>query len=105
CLPANLPNPNRKWEEDKSTNVGHDLHMFNNRLEVIADAYVKKISNLILIASDGGYLGGNLSGGYGGLISWPTQNYGGMENRGLGVTVNTVNISNRDLQWRTGLNF
>jgi TonB-linked SusC/RagA family outer membrane protein len=104
-LPANFPNPNLKWEEDKSTNVGLDLHMFNNRVEVIADAYVKKISNLILIASDGGYLGGNLSGGYGGLISWPTQNYGGMENKGFGVTVNTVDISNRNFQWRTGFNF
>ncbi len=104
-LPANFPNPNLKWEEDKSTNVGFDLHMFNNRVEVIADAYIKKISNLILIASDGGYLGGSLSGGYGGLLSWPTKNYGGMENKGLGVTVNTVNISTKDLQWRTGFNF
>ena len=104
-LPANFPNPNLKWEEDKSTNVGFDLHMFNNRVEVIADAYVKKISNLILIASDGGYLGGSLSGGYGGLISWPTQNYGGMENRGLGITVNTVDLSTKDFQWRTGFNF
>jgi len=104
-LPANFPNPNLRWEEDKSTNVGFDLHMFNNRIEVIADAYIKKISNLILIASDGGYLGGSLSGGYGGLLSWPTKNYGGMENKGLGVTVNTVNISTKDLQWRTGFNF
>jgi len=104
-LPANFPNPNLKWEEDKSTNVGFDLHMFNNRIEVIADAYIKKISNLILIASDGGYLGGSLSGGYGGLLSWPTKNFGGMENKGLGVTVNTVNISTKDLQWRTGFNF
>jgi TonB-linked SusC/RagA family outer membrane protein len=104
-LPANFPNPNLKWEEDKSTNVGFDLHMFNNRVEVIADAYIKKISNLILIASDGGYLGGSLSGGYGGLLSWPTKNFGGMENKGLGVTINTVNISTKDLQWKMGFNF
>jgi len=104
-LPANFPNPNLKWEEDKATNVGLDLHMFHNRVEVIADAYIKKISNLILIASDGGYLGGSLSGGYGGLLSWPTKNYGGMENKGLGVTVNTINVSTKDFQWKTGLNF
>jgi len=104
-LPANFPNPDLKWEQDKSTNVGIDLHMFNNRLEIIADAYYKKISNLILSASGPSYMGGYLSGGYGGQLSWPVMNYGDMENRGFGVSVNTVNISTRDLQWRTGANF
>jgi hypothetical protein len=28
-----------------------------------------------------------------------------MENKGFGITVNTVNISTKDLQWRTGFNF
>ncbi len=104
-LPANFPNPDLKWEEDKSANIGLDLHMFDNRVEVIADAYKKTISNLILVATGPGYLGGSLSGGYGGLLSWPTENYGGMENKGIGITVNTVNISTKDLQWRTGFNF
>jgi TonB-linked SusC/RagA family outer membrane protein len=104
-LPANYPNPNLKWEQDKSANVGIDLHMFNNRVEVIADAYIKDISNLILVASGPGYMGGSLSGGYGGLLSWPTKNYGGMQNKGFGITVNTVNISNKNFQWRTGFNF
>ncbi|HLK27109.1 MAG TPA: TonB-dependent receptor [Puia sp.] len=103
--PANFNNPFLKWEEDKSTNIGLDLHMFNNRVEVIADAYVKNITNLILLASGPIALGGNLSGGYGGLLSWPYQNYGGMQNKGFGITVNTVNISTKDFQWRTGVNF
>lgn len=104
-LPANYPNPDLKWEQDKSKNIGLDLHMFNNRIEVIADAYIKDISNLILIASGPGVLGGSLSGGYGGLISWPTKNYGGMQNKGIGVTVNTVDISTKNFQWKTGFNF
>jgi len=104
-LPSNFPNPDLKWEQDKSTNIGLDLHMFNNRLEIIADAYKKKISNLILSASGPSYMGGYLSGGYGGQLSWPVKNYGDMENKGFGVSVNTVNISTRDLQWRTGVNF
>ena len=104
-LPANFQNPNLKWEQDKSTNIGLDLHMFHNRVEVIADAYVKDISNLILIASGSDVLGGSISGGYGGIISWPTENYGGMQNRGYGITVNTVNISTKDFQWKTGFLF
>jgi TonB-linked SusC/RagA family outer membrane protein len=104
-LPGNFPNPDLKWEQDKSTNVGIDLHMFNNRVEIIADAYKKNISNLILLVTGAGYLGGYVSGGYGGQITWPLRNYGDMENKGFGISVNTVNINTRDLQWRTGANF
>ncbi|HEY4110886.1 TonB-dependent receptor [Puia sp.] len=104
-LPGNYPNANLKWEQDKAGNVGFDAHLFNNRVEIIADAYQKKISNLILPASGPSYLGGYLSGGYGGQLSWPIENYGGMENKGFGVTVNTVNISTKDFQWKTGVNF
>ena len=79
--------------------------MFNNRIELIADAYIKQISNLILPATGPMYLGGYLSGGYGGQLSWPLVNYGSMENRGFGATLNTVNISNKNFQWKTGFNF
>lgn len=104
-LPGNFPNPNLRWEQDKATNVGFDLHMLNNRIEVIADAYKKDITNLIMIASNSGVYGGNISGGYGGLITWPVQNVGGMQNKGFGITINTVNIVKKDFQWRTGVNF
>jgi len=104
-LPSNFPNPDLKWEQDQATNVGLDAHLFNDRVEIIADAYYKKISNLILEASGPMYLGGYLSGGYGGQVQWPVENYGGMQNKGIGVTVNTVNISRKDFQWRTGVNF
>jgi TonB-linked SusC/RagA family outer membrane protein len=104
-LPANFPNPALKWEQDQSTNLGLDAHMLNNRIEFIADAYIKKISNLILSATGQEFLGGYISGGYGGQLSWPQKNYGSMENRGIGLTLNTINISTKDFQWRTGANF
>lgn len=104
-LPSNFPNPDLKWEQDQSKNVGLDLHLFNFRVEVIADAYLKQITNLILPATGPEFLGGYISGGYGGQLSWPQKNYGSMENRGFGVTVNTVNISKKDFQWKTGFNF
>jgi len=104
-LPGNYPNANLKWEQDKAANLGFDAHLLNNRIEIIADAYKKTISNLILPASGPSYLGGYLSGGYGGQLSWPIENYGGMQNQGFGVTVNTVNISTKDFQWKTGANF
>jgi hypothetical protein len=50
-------------------------------------------------------LGGYLSGGYGGQLSWPLVNYGGMQNKGIGLTVNTIDIATKDFQWKTGANF
>jgi TonB-linked SusC/RagA family outer membrane protein len=103
--PANFPNTALKWEEDKSYNIGLDAHLFNNRVEIIADAYKKNISNLILPAIGQIFLGGVPSGGYGGMLTWPIENYGSMEGSGLGITVNTIDISTRDFQWKTGFNF
>ncbi len=86
---------NLKWEQDKSKNIGLDLHMFNNRVELIADAYIKQISNLILPATGPMYLGGYLSGGYGGQLSWPLVNYGSMENRGIGAYIKHCKYFNK----------
>lgn len=102
-LSANFSNPNLQWETVKTFNVGFDLHMFNNRLEVIADAYVKHLEDLLTAATGPFTFGGDIaySPGY---LQWPTANVGAMRNKGFGITVNTVNIDNKNLMWKTGLN-
>jgi TonB-linked SusC/RagA family outer membrane protein len=40
--------PNLKWEESESINVGADLGFFNNRLSLIADYFIRKNSDLLL---------------------------------------------------------
>lgn len=100
-LPKNFPNPLLQWEVDKTANVGFDLHMFNSRLEVIGDAYIKNLSKLLTYSSYPGYLGGGT--GNGGL-AWPETNVGSMRNKGFGITVNTVNVTGKFL-WKTGLSF
>src|SRR6185312_5346695 len=67
-LPSNFPHPALKWEPDQSTNIGLDAHLLNTRIEIIADAYKKKVSNLILPFSTSEFLGGYPSGGYNGQI-------------------------------------
>ncbi len=103
--PANFPNPSLKWEQDQSKNVGFDMHLFNGRVEVIADAYQKNVSNLLLIATAQEYYGGNTSGGYGGLVASPTRNFGSMQNKGFGITTNVGIINSRILSWKVGGNF
>jgi TonB-linked SusC/RagA family outer membrane protein len=101
-LPSNFPNPNLQWEVDKTTNLGFDLHMFNSRLEIIGDAYIKNITKLLTYSSYPGYQGGGT--GNGGL-AWPETNVGSMQNKGFGITVNTINYSDRNFSWKTGINF
>ncbi|HVY74642.1 MAG TPA: TonB-dependent receptor [Puia sp.] len=103
-LSQNFANPNMQWETDKTYNIGFDLSMFNNRLQVIADFYQKNIENLLTTNPYAFYNGGDIaySAGY---ISWPTTNVGSMQNKGFGVTVNTVNITNNNFVWKSSLNF
>lgn len=102
-LSNNFANPYLKWEESKTLNVGFDARLFNNRVEVIADFYIKKITDLLTTNDYPFYSGGDMSYSSG-YIRFPTSNVGSMENKGLGVTINTVNIES-PLTWKTGLNF
>lgn len=97
---SNYANPSLKWESTKAWNVGLDLAFFNNRIEFIVDAYLKKTDNLLMQASLPTYLVD--VGGYMGVQA-PYVNAGAIENRGLEFTLNTVNISKPNLQCRTGI--
>lgn len=98
-FPGNYSNPDLKWEETHSYNVGIDLALFNYRVEFIVDAYYKKTKNLLMQASLPAYIID--SEGIG--MSAPWVNIGGLTNKGLEFTLNTTNIQNRDWTWRSGL--
>ncbi len=42
-----LGNPNLKWEENKSTNVGTDMSLFQGALDVVLDVYRRTTDNLL----------------------------------------------------------
>jgi len=43
-----LPNSDLKWETSKQTDIGVDLGLFDNKLMIIADYYIKKSSDFLL---------------------------------------------------------
>ena len=96
---GNYANPDLKWEETKAYNIGLDLSFFDNRIEFIIDAYLKKTDNLLMRATLPTYIVNN-SGWKG--IDAPYMNTGAIENKGVEFTLNTVNISNNGFEWRTG---
>ena len=100
---SRIPNEDITWETTKSFNVGLDLALFNNRVEFIADWYYKKTDDLLLILSLPGTTGTN--GTMNVTTQAPWDNVGSLENKGIELTLNTVNISKRNFQWRSNLIF
>jgi len=93
--PDNIANPDVRWESSFQTNIGVDLGLVNNRIELIADYYVKKADGMLLPA---------LIPLTAGSLNAPFVNIGEIENRGLELTLNTQNTTGA-FSWRTGVNF
>jgi TonB-linked SusC/RagA family outer membrane protein len=93
-FPASIENLELKWEESEQTNVGIDLSIFNNRLSITADAYIKNTRDLLLNAPL------PTSSGFDSAI----QNIGEIQNRGLEFAFNSVNIQSDKLNWTSGFN-
>lgn len=98
-LTGNTANPELTWETTDSYNVGLDVALFENRIEFIADVYYKKTRNLLLQLPLPAFLGSSGPG----AASNPWGNVGSLENKGVELTLNTVNVSKGDFYW--GSNF
>jgi TonB-linked SusC/RagA family outer membrane protein len=103
-LPQRIANPDVQWESTKESNIGLDLYMFGNRIEFIADAYLKQTDNLLMDMELPTYAG-TAGGDYTGAIEPPVVNIGAMENKGFEFTLNTINIDRGGFRWTTGLVF
>jgi TonB-linked SusC/RagA family outer membrane protein len=96
--PANLANPDLKWETTRQLNFGVDLELFESRVGLTIDYYRKKTTDLLLarpITATSGFTS-------------ITDNVGAMENNGFEVGLTTVNLERNSpggLRWTTTLNF
>ncbi len=102
-LAANFANPDLKWESTQSYNIGFDLHALKNRIQVVFDAYIRKTSNLITELPLPAYAGTTGTG----AIGSPVVNLGNLENKGIGLSINTVPIEGKtagSLTWKSGFN-
>ena len=93
--PKQLPNEDLKWEASQSTNIGIDLGLFRNRLNITADAFIKDTKDL-LMAANKAYVSGFGS-------QW--RNVGKIRNQGLELAINSTNIvSPGGFRWTTDFN-
>lgn len=93
--PDNIANPDVRWESSFQTNYGMNLSLLNNRVEVILDYYIKTADGMLLPA---------LLPATAGSLNPPFVNIGEIENRGIELVLNTVNIDKK-FGWRTNFNF
>jgi TonB-linked SusC/RagA family outer membrane protein len=105
-LAYDLANPNLRWEETESYNVGLDLALFNGRIEFIAEAYIKQTKDLIIQIPPTLYSGiSDEPYGKPGTLNAPFVNAGSVQNKGIELTLNSVNIDYRKFKWRSGITF
>ena len=87
-------NPDLKWETTAQTNLGFDLTMLDGRITFNFDVYYKKTSDVILNVQ----LPTSLP------IHYIQTNAGEIENKGLELNLNTVNVD-KNWKWTTDFNF
>ncbi len=95
AAPSSLANRELGWEHSREYNLGMEFGWMNNRISLTADLYNRKTKGLIInrgIPTDTGY-------------STITGNFASTRNKGIELTLNTINISTRNFSWKTNINF
>ncbi|MDQ3846633.1 MAG: TonB-dependent receptor, partial [Bacteroidota bacterium] len=94
-LANNLGNTNLTWETTIGTNIGLDFALLRNRITGSIDAYKTRTTDLLLLRNIP-----NISG-YNNI--W--DNLGELQNKGIEITLNTVNMTSGDFKWESTINF
>jgi len=82
------------WERTENINIGIDYGVLNRRVSGTIDIYQRNTTDMI------GQLPTNLLSGPANIVG----NFGDMYNRGIELSLNTVNIITKDFSWNTTLN-
>ncbi|MBB5284270.1 TonB-linked SusC/RagA family outer membrane protein [Rhabdobacter roseus] len=92
--PANMANQNLRWEKTAQMDLGYDLGLFRNRVELTVDLY-QKITNDLLLRADLPTSSG---------FSSAFKNIGKLKNEGIELSLFTVNMAKKDFSWRSNFN-
>ena len=92
--PKQLANKDLKWEGSTTANLGIDVGLLDNRLNLTADFFLKNTKDLLLEQKLAYVTGFN--------SQW--QNIGKIENKGIELNINSTNIQTRNFLWQTDFN-
>ena len=101
---SNISNPGLGWEKTYTWDVGLDMTLFDNRLDIVFDWYSSTTRGLLFQRSLPYAVGGSAgSGGVSTFKIW--ENVGKTRNQGIELTINSRNIIRRNFTWNTTLTF
>ncbi|MBL1488658.1 TonB-dependent receptor, partial [Klebsiella pneumoniae] len=79
---------------------------FNSRIDLVFDWYYKKTNDLLMMLDLPAFLGSGAGSNEAyGTATNPWGNIGSLRNTGIEITLNTVNIENKNFQWRSNFVF
>lgn len=86
-----ISNPNLTWEKANQFDIGLDFGLFKNRIAGTIDAYYKKTSDLLWLVPL------PIESGFDNSLT----NIGQIDNKGIELSLTTINISKKDFSWIT----
>jgi TonB-dependent starch-binding outer membrane protein SusC len=89
-----ISNPNLKWEITSQHNIGIDLGLLNNRINVTIDAYKSVTKDMLLNVPVPVYTG----------FTTQLTNIGSMQNKGFELGISSKNIDGKIFKWSTDFN-
>lgn len=89
-----LANSDLRWEKTTAYDLGLDIGFLKNKINITADVYLKKTSDLLLNVQL------PTSSGYSNVL----MNVGNTENKGWEFAITTKNITKKNFSWTTSFN-
>lgn len=87
-------NADLTWEKTRQMDIGLEFSVLSNRLSFIVDYYQRKTTDLLLQVDIPTITG----------FSNAWRNIGKVNNKGIEIAINSVNVMNKDFTWNTNLN-
>jgi TonB-linked SusC/RagA family outer membrane protein len=95
-IPSSIENTKLKWEVNEQVDFGTDISIYDDRIQLTADYFIRKTKDMLL------YRSLPLENG---ITSSLFDNVGNMTNKGIELALSTVNITGRNFSWTTDFNF
>lgn len=89
---ANVPNTKIKWEENRRANLGLDLAMWKNRVNLSAAAYINRATDVLMLS--------NTSSAYGTSLHY--SNDAAITSRGYDISLQVAPVYNKNFKWIIG---
>ena len=90
--PSGIENRKLKWETNEQYNVGFDIGILNNRIQLVSDFFIRNTKDMILarpLPAENGFSASML------------DNIGNMTNKGIELLLTTTNVKSNDFLWTT----